>query len=76
MTGCFRCYDTAAPISVHLTDFPIADEAMIDAQLSREMAAVLGGRGGGKPAMAQGGGDDSGRIGAALEKARELLGGA
>jgi isoleucyl-tRNA synthetase len=36
-----RGVDETQPLSVHLTDFPVADEAMIDAQLSREMAAVL-----------------------------------
>ncbi|MBA2519678.1 MAG: class I tRNA ligase family protein, partial [Chloroflexia bacterium] len=30
-----------APVSVHLTDFPVADERMIDRQLSTDMAAVL-----------------------------------
>lgn len=33
--------DRDAPISVHLTDFPVADESLIDSQLSREMSAVL-----------------------------------
>ncbi len=40
----------------------------------REIAAVLGGRGGGKPAMAQGGGEDSSRIDEALETARRVIG--
>jgi alanyl-tRNA synthetase len=40
----------------------------------REMASVLGGRGGGKPAMAQGGGENVERIDEALVRARELLG--
>ena len=33
--------DADAPISVHLTDFPEADESLIDSQLSREMSAVI-----------------------------------
>jgi isoleucyl-tRNA synthetase len=33
--------DRDAPTSVHLTDFPVADESLIDSQLSREMSAVL-----------------------------------
>lgn len=33
--------DTAAPRSVHLADFPVADESLIDPGLSRAMAAVL-----------------------------------
>jgi alanyl-tRNA synthetase len=38
------------------------------------MAAVVGGHGGGKPAMAQGGGDDASAIDKALSVARETLG--
>jgi alanyl-tRNA synthetase len=40
----------------------------------REMATVLGGRGGGKPTMAQGGGEDAERIDPALDAARRMLG--
>ncbi|MDR3685344.1 MAG: alanine--tRNA ligase [Coriobacteriia bacterium] len=40
----------------------------------REIAAVLGGRGGGKPNMAQGGGEDASRIDDALGAARRALG--
>ena len=40
----------------------------------RAMAPVLGGRGGGKPAMAQGGGEDASGIDKALATAREILG--
>ncbi len=36
-----RSVDESAPISVHLTDFPEADESLIDRDLSRDMAAVL-----------------------------------
>ncbi len=39
----------------------------------RAIAPVLGGRGGGKPAMAQGGGEDAARIEEALALARETL---
>jgi alanyl-tRNA synthetase len=39
----------------------------------REIAPLIGGRGGGKPQMAQGGGEDASGIDAALAKARELL---
>ena len=42
--------------------------------LIREMAPLVGGRGGGKPAMAQGGGDDASGVDAALQAARTLLG--
>jgi len=42
--------------------------------LVREIAPVLGGRGGGKPSMAQGGGDAADKIGEALEAARRQLG--
>jgi alanyl-tRNA synthetase len=40
----------------------------------RDIATVLGGRGGGKPAMAQGGGEDAAGIDEALRIARESLG--
>jgi alanyl-tRNA synthetase len=40
----------------------------------RNIAPLLGGRGGGKPGMAQGGGEDSSRIDEALATARESLG--
>jgi alanyl-tRNA synthetase len=40
----------------------------------RAIAPVLGGRGGGKPAMAQGGGEDASRIDDALKEARAVLG--
>ncbi len=40
----------------------------------KEAAPLVGGRGGGKPAMAQGGGTDASGIDAALEAARKLLG--
>src|SRR4029453_13891171 len=36
-----RAIDPAAPESVHLTDYPVADEASIDEALSSDMAAVL-----------------------------------
>ena len=39
-----------------------------------QMAPLVGGRGGGKPAMAQGGGEDTGGIDAALAAARGVLG--
>ncbi|MBA4370263.1 MAG: alanine--tRNA ligase [Coriobacteriaceae bacterium] len=54
---------------------PAAVAAGFDAgAVIREMAPLVGGRGGGKPAMAQGGGDDPAGIEAALEAARALLG--
>ncbi|MBA3380005.1 MAG: class I tRNA ligase family protein, partial [Chloroflexia bacterium] len=36
-----RSIDPDAPLSIHLTDFPVADESLIDRQLSKDMAAVL-----------------------------------
>jgi isoleucyl-tRNA synthetase len=36
-----RTVERDAPISVHLTGFPVADEALIDRDLSKDMAAVL-----------------------------------
>ncbi|KAF0209131.1 MAG: alanyl-tRNA [Actinobacteria bacterium] len=44
------------------------------AAIIREAAPFIAGRGGGKPAMAQAGGDDVAGIGAALASARRLLG--
>ena len=36
-----RTVDADAPVSVHLTEFPLAETAKIDEQLSRDMAAVI-----------------------------------
>ena len=44
------------------------------AALVKQMAAVLGGRGGGKPSMAQGGGENVDAIDEALRLARDTLG--
>jgi alanyl-tRNA synthetase len=41
--------------------------------LIREIAPLVGGKGGGRPELAQGGGTDATQIEAALEKAKELL---
>ena len=41
--------------------------------LIKPIAAVVGGGGGGRPQMAQAGGRDSGKIDAALEKARQMI---
>ncbi|SFN01831.1 alanine--tRNA ligase [Thermodesulforhabdus norvegica] len=41
--------------------------------LIRELASVVGGRGGGRPDMAQAGGPNPEKLGEALEKAREIL---
>ena len=38
----------------------------------KEITAVAGGSGGGKPDMAQGGGKDAGKIDEALKKAAEI----
>ena len=40
----------------------------------RNVAALVGGRGGGKPTMAQAGGNDVSGIDAALDAARKMLG--
>jgi len=42
-------------------------------KLVSEICAVLGGKGGGKPNMAQGAGTDATKIGVAIEKANELI---
>lgn len=36
-----RSFDAEAPVSVHLTDYPAADQSAIDEALSRDMEAVL-----------------------------------
>jgi len=36
-----RSIDPAAPVSVHLCDYPLADASKVDAQLDRDMAALL-----------------------------------
>ncbi len=43
-------------------------------KLVQELAPVIGGRGGGKPEMARGAGDDPGKISELLEKASEIIG--
>lgn len=54
---------------------PAAVSAGFDAgALMRQMAQAISGRGGGKPAMAQGGGDDASLVDEALGAARSLLG--
>jgi alanyl-tRNA synthetase len=54
---------------------PAAVSAGFDAgSLVRRMADAIGGRGGGKPAMAQGGGEDASRVDEALASARAFLG--
>jgi isoleucyl-tRNA synthetase len=35
-----RSIDPAAPVSVHLTDFPVADESLVDIVLDQDMAAI------------------------------------
>ncbi len=66
--------DTGKPIFLAAgSDMAVA--AGFDAgAVVRAIAPVLGGRGGGKPAMAQGGGEDASRIDEALQLARQTLG--
>ena len=45
-------------------------------KLIQETAAIVGGKGGGRPESAQGGGTDTSRIGEAIKRAEELLAGA
>jgi alanyl-tRNA synthetase len=66
-----------ATLLVAVTD-DVADRVKAG-DLVRELAAVVGGRGGGKPTLAQAGGPDAGKLDEALAKApgqvRELLAG-
>ena len=59
-------------ILVAVTDALVKD-GMRAGDLIKPIAAVVGGGGGGRPQMAQAGGRDSGKIDAALQKARQLL---
>lgn len=43
-------------------------------KLIQEVAPIVGGKGGGRPDLAQGGGTDASKLGEALEKAKALLG--
>jgi alanyl-tRNA synthetase len=44
-------------------------------KLIQETAAIVGGKGGGRPESAQGGGPESTKVGEALNRARKILGG-
>ena len=59
-------------ILVAVTDSLVKD-GLRAGDLIKPIAAVVGGGGGGRPQMAQAGGRDSGKIDAALQKARQLL---
>jgi len=43
--------------------------------LIQETAAIVGGKGGGRPESAQGGGAEPAKVGEALNRARKILGG-
>jgi alanyl-tRNA synthetase len=65
--------ETGRPIFIAAGDDSAIAAGFDAGAVVREIAPVLGGRGGGKPAMAQGGGDDAGRVDEALEVARRRL---
>jgi alanyl-tRNA synthetase len=44
-------------------------------KIIQETAAIVGGKGGGRPESAQGGGTDTDKIAEALERAEEILAG-
>jgi alanyl-tRNA synthetase len=52
---------------------PDLEERVHAGKLVKEMAPIVGGRGGGRPNLAQAGGPDAGKIDEALQKAPELL---
>jgi alanyl-tRNA synthetase len=45
-------------------------------KLIQEIAPIVGGKGGGRPDSAQGGGSDTGKIGDAIQRAKEIFAGA
>ena len=49
------------------------DKSLDAGKLIKEIAAVVGGKGGGRPTLAQAGGKDASKLAEALDKARELL---
>ncbi len=67
-----RTVDPAAPESVHLTDYPTADETKIDDALPRDMAAVLEVVGVGRAARSEAGVKVRQPLPAVLVYAREL----
>ncbi len=65
--------DTAKPIFLAAGNDTALAGGFDAGGVVRVIAPILGGRGGGKPAMAQGGGEDSSRISDALSAARAAL---
>lgn len=66
--------DSGKPIMLAAGDDVAVAAGFNAGELVKLMAEVLGGRGGGKPGMAQGGGEDASRVDAALAAARGALG--
>jgi len=67
--------DTKKPIFMAAGTDDAVSKGFHAGNLVRTTAEMLGGRGGGKPQMAQGGGEDASRIGEALASAKASLGG-
>jgi alanyl-tRNA synthetase len=63
-------------VSLALGVTPDLKDKLKAGDLVREISAVLGGKGGGRPDFAQGGGSDAGKLDAAIEKLHALIGGA
>jgi alanyl-tRNA synthetase len=57
-----------------VTDDLVAAKTLNASDLVKKVAQVTGGSGGGKPHLALAGGKDAGRLAAALDEARRLLG--
>jgi len=66
--------DTGKPIFIAAGSDAAVSAGFDAGNIVRTIAPLLGGRGGGKPSMAQGGGEDASRIDEALAAARGLLG--
>jgi alanyl-tRNA synthetase len=63
-------------VSLALGVTPDLKDKLKAGDLVREVSAVLGGKGGGRPDFAQGGGSDASKLAAAIDKLYELIGGA
>lgn len=62
------------PAVVVATNQPARDRGLSAGDLVREASTVLGGKGGGRPDIAQGGGSDASKVPAALQAVEHAVG--